>query len=94
MREREIAEEENSMEAKFADCIYCGGQVIACTADREVRWEGELFLVEQVPMGVCNQCGERFLKPEVAKAIDKLLQTRKPTRTASVPVLTYRSDAA
>jgi hypothetical protein len=53
-----------------------------------------LFLVEQVPMGACNQCGERFLKPDVAKAIDKLLQTRKAARTESVPVLTYTSDAA
>ena len=82
------------MEAKFADCIYCGGQVTAGVATREVRWEGELFLIEQVPMGVCNQCGERFLKPEVAKAIDQLLQTRRATRTATVPVLTYTSDAA
>jgi len=82
------------MEPKFADCIYCGGQVTASTAMREVRWQGELFLIEQVPMGVCNQCGERFLKPQVAKAIDKLLQTRKATRIASVPVLTYDSDAA
>jgi hypothetical protein len=45
-------------------------------------------------MGICNQCGERYLKPEVAKVIDKLLQTRQATRIASVPVLTYRSDAA
>jgi YgiT-type zinc finger domain-containing protein len=77
------------VEPKFADCIYCGGHVEACTATREVRWRGELFLIEQFPMGVCAQCGERFLKPDVAKTIDKLLQTRKATRTASVPVLTY-----
>jgi YgiT-type zinc finger domain-containing protein len=82
------------METGFADCIYCGGQVQECTATREVRWQVELFLIEQVPMGVCNQCGERFLKPDVAKAIDKLLQTRKAARTESVPVLTYTSDAA
>ncbi|MEK8036462.1 MAG: YgiT-type zinc finger protein [candidate division NC10 bacterium] len=82
------------METRFADCIYCGGQVRECTATREVRWQGELFLVEQVPMGVCNQCGERFLKPDVAKAIDKLLQTRKATRTALIPVLSYIGDAA
>ncbi len=82
------------MEIGFADCIYCGGQVRECAATREVRWKGELFLVEQVPMGVCSQCGERFLKPDVAKAIDKLLQTRKATRTALIPVLTYTSDFA
>ncbi|HLC41303.1 MAG TPA: type II toxin-antitoxin system MqsA family antitoxin [Methylomirabilota bacterium] len=82
------------MEPKFADCIYCGGQVVARTATREVRWQDELYIIEQVPMGVCRQCGERFLKPEVAKAIDKLLQTRQATRTVTIPVLTYTSDAA
>lgn len=82
------------METGFADCIYCGGQVQERTATREVRWQGELFLIEQVPMGACTQCGERFLKPDVAKAIDKLLRTRKASRTALIPVLTYTSDAA
>ncbi|MDP2625839.1 MAG: type II toxin-antitoxin system MqsA family antitoxin [Candidatus Rokubacteria bacterium] len=82
------------MEIRYADCVHCGGQVQERTATREVRWQGELFLVEQVPMGVCNQCGERFLKPDVAKAIDKLLQTRKATRTALIPVLSCVGDAA
>lgn len=82
------------MDAAFADCIYCGGQVRERTATREVRWKGELYLVEQVPMGVCDQCGERFLKSDVAKASDRLLASGKPTRTASVPVLTYGTNVA
>ena len=82
------------MAGPFADCVYCGGQVEERTASREVRWKGELYLVEDVPMGVCNQCGERFLKPDVAKAIDRLLACGKPTRTASVAVMTYGTDAA
>jgi hypothetical protein len=45
-------------------------------------------------MGVCTQCGEKFLKPEVVKAIDRVLQQRKkPTRTIKVPVYQYEPDA-
>ena len=58
------------METGFADCIYCGGQVQERTATREVRRQGELFLIEQVPMGACTQCGERFLKPERMQPAD------------------------
>ncbi len=81
------------MAGPFADCIYCGGQVEERTTTREVRWKGELYIVEEVPMGVCNQCGERFLKPDVAKAIDRLLGAGKPSRMVSVPVMTYATNA-
>ena len=81
------------IESSFADCIYCGGAVQERAATREVRWQDKLFLIEDVPMGICGicvQCGERFLKPHVAKAIDKLLQRGgEVTRTVAVPVLTY-----
>ncbi len=43
------------------DCIYCGAQVGEPIGTREVRWKGELYLIEQIPIGVCNECGERFL---------------------------------
>ena len=81
------------MSQGFADCIYCGGGVRERLATREVRWKGELHIVENVPVGVCDQCGERFLKPDVAKAIDRLLVSGKPTRTLTAPVLTYAGES-
>ena len=48
---------------------------------RELRWQGQLFIFENVPMGVCVQCGEKVLMPEVAKGIDQILQEKKkPTK--------------
>lgn len=38
---------------------------------RELRWRSQLFVIEDVPMGACKQCGEKFLTPEVAKDIDR-----------------------
>lgn len=61
---------------------------------RELRWEGRLFVFENVPMGVCTQCGEKFLVPEVVKGIDKMLQDKRPTKTIQVPVYQYKADAA
>ena len=62
---------------------------------RELRWQGQLFIFENVPIGVCTQCGEKILLPEVAKAIDRVLQEkRKPTKTIQVPVYRYELNIA
>ena len=78
------------MPREYNDCFYCGGTVKEKLMPRELRWEGRLFIFENVPMGVCTQCGEKVLKPEVAKTIDQVLkERRKPTKTIQVPVYQY-----
>lgn len=72
---------------KYSDCFYCGGIVKERLMSREVRWEGKLFIFENVNIGVCTQCGEKVLKPKVAKAIDRIIQEqKKPKKTIQVPV--------
>ena len=62
---------------------------------RELRWKGQLLVFENVPMGVCKQCGEKVLKPDVAKVIDQVLgKQEQPTRTIQVPVYEYELHAA
>ena len=60
------------------------------TLSREIRWQGKLVVIENVPMGVCAQCSEKVLKPEVVKAIDQIIAERRdPKRTIRVPVFRY-----
>jgi len=81
------------MVKKYSDCYYCGGAVEEQLIPHECRWKGKLFILENVPVGVCTQCGEKVLKPEVAKAIDQVfLEERKPTKTIQVPVYQYEPD--
>ena len=78
------------MTKKYSDCYFCGGVVEEKLLPRELRWKGQLLVFEEVPMGVCIQCGEKFLRPEVAKTIDRAIRERKrPPRTISVPVYDY-----
>jgi YgiT-type zinc finger domain-containing protein len=75
------------MSIQYSDCFYCGGVVEEKLVPRELRWHDKLFVFENVPMGVCAQCGERVLKPQVVKMMDQVLQEHKrPTRTIEVPV--------
>jgi YgiT-type zinc finger domain-containing protein len=83
------------MTKEYSDCFYCGGAVEERLVPREVRWHGQFFIFENVPMGVCTQCGEKVVKPEVAKALDRVLQEKKkPARTIRVPVYSYEPDVA
>lgn len=83
------------MKHQYDDCFFCGGVVEERRLPREIRWQGKLLVFEDVPMGVCTQCGEKFLRPEVAKKIDAMLQSMKrPSRTLQVPVYQYQMDVA
>ncbi len=78
------------MKRTYSDCYFCGGVVEEQLISREVRWEGKLVVLENVPTGVCNQCGEKVVKPDVAHDIDLLLQGKNPPqRTIEVPVYSF-----
>ena len=79
------------MKHQYDDCYFCGGVVEERLLPREIRWKGELLVFENVPMGVCTQCGEKFLRPEVAKTIDAALESaQRPSRVLQVPVYLYQ----
>lgn len=76
-----------NMERTYSDCFFCGGSVEEQLIQREVWWEGRLYILEKVPVGVCRQCGEKVVLPEVARKIDGLLrEPGAPDKTITVPV--------
>jgi len=78
------------MTREYSDCFYCGGAVREKTVAREYHWKGKLYVFEDVPMGICNQCGEKVLKPEVAKELEMtVLKGEKPSREVVVPVYSF-----
>ena len=75
------------MKRSYSDCFFCGGAVEERLIQRDVWWEGRLFIVDKVPVGVCKQCGEKVVLPEVAKQVDAILQQPgSPEKVITVPV--------
>jgi YgiT-type zinc finger domain-containing protein len=75
---------------KYSDCFYCGGIVTERIITKEYHKHGKLYLVENVPVGVCGQCGERFLLAKVAKRLERIVeQGKEPKRTVEVPIFSY-----
>ena len=51
------------------------------------EFEGNIYIMEQVPAYVCEQCGEIILSESMAEMIQELIWSgAKPQRTRAVPV--------
>jgi len=76
----------------YDDCRYCGGEVEERLQRLDYRYHGQLFLVENVAVGVCKQCGEKFLKAQVAKQVEAAVSSAKvPVTTVAIPVVRVSS---
>ncbi len=74
----------------YDDCTFCGGEVEERRERLDYRYHGQLFIMENVPVGVCKQCGEKFLKAPVAKGLEKLAASpQKHLKSVAVPVIAF-----
>lgn len=68
-------------------CEYCGGPIVEklVTVYREIS--GNYFLFEDVPAGVCKECGTRYYAANVLKRIEESMRgDQKAKREVVVPV--------
>ena len=76
------------MKRRYNRCHFCGGSVTEREVVVDYRWgEALLAVVKDVPVGVCEVCGEQYFKASVAKALEKTAHSRAKAReTVEVPV--------
>jgi len=93
MKERE-SKEVRAMH-KYGDCSFCGGEVKGDRVELDYRYKGKLYIFKDVPAGVCQQCGEKYLTAKVAKEIERRIQTKeKWDKTIPVPVEVFSEGVA
>ena len=76
----------------FGDCSFCGGSVEERRVEYDYRRKTQLLIIENVPAGVCLQCGEIFFRPEVLKKMDAAYHDifdrhKKPEQVREVPAV-------
>jgi YgiT-type zinc finger domain-containing protein len=68
-------------------CEYCGGPIIERRVTLHRKVKKKYVLVENVPAGVCTQCGMRYFAANVLKTVEESVRGRKPAeREVVVPV--------
>jgi len=83
-----------SIKEIYGDCHYCGGEIEEKKIRVDFWWEGKLFLIEDVPTGVCGQCGEKYFKAKVSKAMDELVKSKAVERILQIPVKRFNEAFA
>ncbi len=68
-------------------CEYCGGRIVEKRVTLHRKVHGQYVLLENVPAGVCTQCGTRYYAANVLKTIEESLRGRRQAeREVVVPV--------
>lgn len=68
-------------------CEYCDGLIVEKKADFSRKVRGKYVLIENVPTGVCSECGTRYYAANVLKTIEETIRgRRRAKREVCVPV--------
>ena len=68
-------------------CECCGGEIVEKRVTLHRKVKGSYVLIENVPAGVCKECGTRYYAANVLKTIEESIRgRRKAEREVRVPV--------
>ncbi|MBW2003190.1 MAG: YgiT-type zinc finger protein [Deltaproteobacteria bacterium] len=71
-------------------CFFCGGDIKDITVGNfDYRLEGQLYLVKNVPAGLCLQCGEKYVSAETAGKLNDKIAKQDYSGTEEVLVLDF-----
>jgi YgiT-type zinc finger domain-containing protein len=71
-------------------CEYCNGQIVEKRVTLHRRVKGGYVLIENVPAGVCSECGTRYFAANVLKTVEENIRGRKSAnRKIVVPVYAF-----
>lgn len=75
---------------KYDNCEYCDGKVIEKRVKVNYWHRGKLMVIENVPTGVCINCGERYYDASIVKRMEKIAKERnRIIKTITTPVAEY-----
>jgi len=67
-------------------CEYCDGTVEERITTEDFWHKGELIVLKNVPIGICNKCRNRYYSAEVLEKLEEAFQNRAKLRKIEVPV--------
>lgn len=58
-------------------CEYCNGPIVEKAIDLPRKVGGRYILIQNVPVGVCTECGTRYYAANVLKTIEEIVRGRR-----------------
>lgn len=69
----------------------CGGNISEAKITYYRKFNKKMYAFENVPVGICNECGERVFKGKILEELEEM--TKKPgnsIKEINVPVYSYQ----
>jgi len=78
-----------------SSCFFCKGKTEIKNVNVDFRWKNKLFVVKNVPVEICTQCGEKYYSAEISKKLDDFVRKQSeakiiPQNTIQVPVFNWQ----
>lgn len=78
--------EQNSMEK----CDFCSGNVVTKKLTVDFHYKGRLVIIEDVPVKVCSECGEKYYDAQIWDQLEKIAKSKTNVKKEIlVPVKEY-----
>jgi HTH-type transcriptional regulator/antitoxin MqsA len=74
----------------YGTCHVCGAPIRERMVKQDFWLKGRLVVIEDVPAGVCTQCGQKVVRAAVGRQIAGLISDQRGLRTSrslKVPVI-------
>ena len=82
-----------SRKYNYGECEICNAKMVEKRVKQEFWIGGKLVVVDNVPAGVCSQCGSKVVNSKTGRRLATILQSPKKWSKASVikvPLLELR----
>lgn len=73
-------------------CFFCKGNLTDGTTTFMAEIDGCAVIIKNVPAKICSQCGEASFSDEVAKKLERIIESLRTSLT-EVAVADYRTAA-
>jgi len=71
-----LENEEEGRLKMLGKCYFCKAKVVEQQITIDYRWGDSLVVIKDVPAGVCQQCGEKYLSSSVYKELERLAKNK------------------
>jgi YgiT-type zinc finger domain-containing protein len=76
-------------------CYFCKGNVVQQEITVDYRWGETLVVINEVPAGVCQQCGEKYLSRDVYRELERMAKNGSHLMgKMSVDILNFEESPA
>ena len=67
-------------------CCFCDGNLKKGTTDLVIKVADEIISIKEIPALICQNCGEKYIAPDISRKIDEVMKEYFEGKLSSRPI--------